>query len=85
MDPGFRWNFDLHVQFPMGSDPDYMEKVVRIQREKQAPPPTVVLCAGSQCGHIELASDSDDLVHFCESCYDVVYSSAEGAADEIYW
>lgn len=54
-------------------------------KAKQAPQPTVVLCAGSQCGHIELASDSDDLVHFCESCYDAVYSSAEGAADEIYW
>ena len=28
---GFRWNFDLHVQFPMSSDPDYMEKTVRVE------------------------------------------------------
>lgn len=28
---GFRWNFDLHVQFPLASDPEYMEKTVRVE------------------------------------------------------
>ena len=28
---GFRWNFDLHVQFPLASDGDYMEKTVRVE------------------------------------------------------
>lgn len=28
---GFRWNFDLHVQFPLSSDSDYMEKTVRVE------------------------------------------------------
>lgn len=28
---GFRWNFDLHVQFPLSNDPDYMEKTVRVE------------------------------------------------------
>ena len=28
---GFRWNFDLHVQFPLSADPEYMEKTVRVE------------------------------------------------------
>ena len=28
---GFRWNFDLHVAFPLGADPDFMEKTVKVE------------------------------------------------------
>ena len=28
---GFRWNFDLHIRFPLGADPDFMEKTVRVK------------------------------------------------------
>ena len=28
---GFRWNFDLHVAFPLSNDPDYMEKIVKVE------------------------------------------------------
>ena len=31
---GLRWNFDLHVMFPLANDPDYMEKVVRVEFQK---------------------------------------------------
>merc|ERR1719409_2663823 len=28
---GFRWNFDLHVLFPLSDDVDYMDKTVKVE------------------------------------------------------